>query len=116
MINDTVNVLYNYRISCAQQSQPSQLILPDSLKLLPLYMLSALKSHAFRLLTHTKLDEKIASIYRFLSMPISLFPYVIYPRVYKISDILNGEFGETENEGANYLQKPICLPASFESV
>lgn len=44
MINSIVGLLYNYRVNCAQNSSPSQLILPDSLKLLPLYLLTALKS------------------------------------------------------------------------
>lgn len=37
IINNLVSLLYNYRIHCATSSSPSQLILPDSLKLLPLY-------------------------------------------------------------------------------
>lgn len=44
MINNLVSLLYNYRVNCAQNSSPSQLILPDSLKLLPLYVLTALKT------------------------------------------------------------------------
>lgn len=44
VINNLVNLLFVYRQKCAAQSSPSQLILPDNLKLLPLYTLSALKT------------------------------------------------------------------------
>ena len=37
-------MLYNYRKNCGQSNNPSQLVLPEMLRLYPLYMLSALKS------------------------------------------------------------------------
>lgn len=42
--SNLVTLLHTYRTQCASQSSPSQLILPDSLKLLPLYILSAFKT------------------------------------------------------------------------
>lgn len=44
LINGLVDLLFTYRQKCATQSSPTQLILPDNLKLLPLYNLSALKN------------------------------------------------------------------------
>ena len=44
IINSLVSLLFNYRTHCATTSSPSQLILPDSLKLLPLYQLATLKT------------------------------------------------------------------------
>jgi protein transport protein SEC24 len=40
-----VDALYQYRLTCASNSPPGQLILPESLKLLPLYTLSLIKSN-----------------------------------------------------------------------
>jgi hypothetical protein len=39
-----VDALYQYRLTCASSSPPGQLILPESLKLMPLYTLAFLKS------------------------------------------------------------------------
>jgi protein transport protein SEC24 len=50
IINNLVNLLHIYRQKCAAQSSPSQLILPENLKLLPMYTLTALKTPAFKLL------------------------------------------------------------------
>ncbi len=87
MINSLVNLLHVYRQKCSVQSSPSQLILPENLKLLPLYTLTALKTPGFKLLQGCKLDEKITWIYKLLNMPISQIPYFFYPRIYKVSDI-----------------------------
>lgn len=84
-----MSLLHNYRQKCSPQTSPTQLILPENLKLIPLYTLTALKTPAFKLLNGTKLDYKISSIYSLLNMPISRMPYFFYPRVYKITDIDN---------------------------
>lgn len=62
-------------------------MLPDNLKLLPLYTLAGLKSAALKLLPGCKLDEKVVSIYKMLKMPPSQMPYFFYPRVYKVTDL-----------------------------
>ena len=85
--NNLVTLLYQYRHHCATSSSPSQLILPDSLKLLPLNILSVLKSPALRMLSNSRLDEKIHWIHKFMSMPLNLIPYYFYPRIYKVTDI-----------------------------
>ena len=43
-INDLVELLYNYKKHCGQSTNPSQLLLPETLKNLPLLILSSLKS------------------------------------------------------------------------
>lgn len=42
--NQCVDTLYQYRLTCASNSPPGQLILPESLKLMPLFTLALLKS------------------------------------------------------------------------
>ena len=44
LIATTVNILYGYRTHCSSSSSPTQLILPDAVKLLPLYLLSLMKT------------------------------------------------------------------------
>jgi len=62
VINDLVDMLTNYRTLCANQTNPSQLVLPETLTLLPLYLLSGLKKPALKLLSTTFLDLKVSQI------------------------------------------------------
>lgn len=43
----STEILHKYRVHCSPESSRGQLILPDSLKLLPLFTLCALKHPAF---------------------------------------------------------------------
>lgn len=127
IINNLVNLLHAYRQKCAAQSSPSQLILPENLKLLPLYTLTALKTPGFKLLQGCKLDEKISWLYKIMRMPISQVPYFFYPRIYRVSDIgqdvrhLNfltkqgctwGQYADD----ATLMTKPQCFPATLEKL
>lgn len=87
VINNLVNLLHVYRQKCAAQTSPSQLILPDNLKLLPLYTLTTLKTPALKMFPGVKIDEKIHWMYKILRMPISHVPYFFYPRIYKVTDV-----------------------------
>ena len=48
MVETVVNILYAYRVNCASATSHGQLILPESLKLLPLYASCVFKQRAFR--------------------------------------------------------------------
>lgn len=90
IINKLVDILTNYRTQCAPNSSPSQLVIPESLKLLPIYVLSAMKTHAFRLISNTnQLDMKVYQVHRFLSMPFGKAPYLFYPRVYCVTNVMD---------------------------
>lgn len=47
LIEAAIDMLYSYRRNCATNSSPGQLILPESLKLLPLYLSAMTKLAAF---------------------------------------------------------------------
>jgi len=50
--------------------------------------MAALKSHAFRVLSNSKLlDEKVHWIQKWLGMSFSKVAYLLYPRVYCITDL-----------------------------
>ena len=59
-MNKLVNCFATYRKECAPNSQPSQLVLSDCMKVVPLYCLSLMKTHAVRLMTSSQnLDKKV---------------------------------------------------------
>mmetsp|Transcript_3688 Transcript_3688/g.6280 ORF Transcript_3688/g.6280 Transcript_3688/m.6280 type:complete len:345 (+) Transcript_3688:801-1835(+) len=86
IISKVVDILASYRSQCAPNSIPSQLVIPESLKLMPIYVLSALKSNGLRLLsTMRQLDTKIAHIQSLLSSPFTKMALRLYPRIYQIT-------------------------------
>ncbi len=102
-----VTMLFNYRQHCSQQSPKTQLILPDALKLLPLYSMALLK-HPVLLPNSDKTVgkggvisisraavramERSSDIARLLNLPIRGIINSLYPRLYSLH-ALDG-FGE----------------------
>ena len=106
--------------------------MPDSLKLLPLYLLVLLKTPALRLMTSIRnLDLKVSTAMRQLGAPFAKMAYQLYPRVYRVTDvtavvghqhdnggnheITNWGFFANENEESN-LVKPRVHAAMFEKL
>lgn len=68
------------------------------------YILCAYKTHALKIYTNTfPLDEKVASSYKLMTMSFNMLPYVFYPRLYCITDLLNavGNQRSYGDEGKN---------------
>jgi len=97
VINQLVEMLTNYRNLCANQTNPAQLVLPETLTLLPLYLLSGLKKPALKMLTQTSVDQKLAQTQAILAMSMEQLSYQMYPRIYKVTDIAQSEsWGHTD--------------------
>eukprot|EP01147_Barroeca_monosierra_P001941 gene1940-5030_t len=88
MNNLTVGILASYRKHCASSKTASgELVLPESLKLLPVYANSMARSPAFRRGTDVSADERVENLHHVLTRPAwSLIPY-FYPRLYPLHDI-----------------------------
>eukprot|EP00873_Tetraselmis_striata_P007892 jgi/Tetstr1/428156/TSEL_018207.t1 len=79
-----VDVLYAYRRYCATSTSSGQLILPEALKLLPLYTLALTKSGALR--GDMPPDARSVWLLRLRTMgPAAMMP-LIYPRLYNIRE------------------------------
>lgn len=96
LVEECVNVLYNYRKYCASSSSSGQLILPESLKLLPLYTLATLKSRALRAnlignpprgFIDVRADERVMMMGLLNSLPVEFAVSAVYPKLYSIHDI-----------------------------
>ena len=57
VVSATVSILHTYRKMCASKTAAGQLILPETLKLLPLYALSLTKHALLRAGTDVRADE-----------------------------------------------------------
>jgi len=79
-----VDMLHAYRINCASTTSPGQLILPESLKMLPLYVSCMRKMVAFRSGTDVRVDEKVAGLVQILGLPMWTTAPMVYPRVFLV--------------------------------
>ncbi|KAG6668921.1 hypothetical protein I3843_01G198300 [Carya illinoinensis] len=104
--NLCINVLLSYRKFCATVTSSGQLILPEALKLLPLYTLALLKSIGLR--NDGRIDDRSIWIecVSYLSTPLAI--PLVYPRMVAIHDLKQKD----ENE---CLVSPV-IPLSSEHV
>ncbi|MED6107551.1 hypothetical protein PIB30_015082 [Stylosanthes scabra] len=104
--NLCINALYSYRKFCATVSSSGQLILPEALKLLPLYTLALTKSTGLR--TDGKIDERSFWINYVSSLSCPLAIPLVYPRMVAIHDLDSKEDEESVI--------PPFLPLSSEHI
>lgn len=86
--NTTVNTLSAYRKYCASQSSSVQLILPEALKLMPLYALSLLKGPALK--DGVRPDDRSLWISQMMSLPCARIAPLLYPRLLALRKALDG--------------------------
>ncbi|KAK9159454.1 hypothetical protein Syun_005795 [Stephania yunnanensis] len=88
-----VNILYAYRKFCAAVSSSGQLILPEALKLLPLYTLALTKSIGLQ--NDGRLDDRSYWISRLTSLPVPLIVPLVHPRMLAIHKLLSEKGDES---------------------
>jgi len=112
VVSATVSILYTYRKMCASTTSAGQLILPESLKLLPLYVLSLTKHALLRAGTDVRADERVALIAMACRMPVASSAAFVYPRLFAL-DALEDDVAPYAS-GAPTL--PPTLPLSVEKL
>ncbi|KAI5348283.1 hypothetical protein L3X38_001170 [Prunus dulcis] len=105
--NLCISSLLSYRKFCATVSSSGQLILPEALKLLPLYTLALIKSTGLR--TEGKIDERSFWINHVSSLSVPLAVPLVYPRMVAIHDL------DSKKEGDESPIPPV-IPLSSEHV
>lgn len=92
ILKKLVECLYYYRTKCSKSTPMQQLILPASVKYLPLLMTSFIKSPVIRKNKSGLSSNYIVSyINRLLREPTHLTIKSLYPRLYRVDDILEGQ-------------------------
>ncbi|KAL2612677.1 hypothetical protein R1flu_024369 [Riccia fluitans] len=109
MTTQCVNILYTYRKFCATASSAGQLILPEALKLLPLYTLALTKSIGLRADTRVDahFDDRSYWCTRVASLASSLSIPLVYPRMFAIHTL-----PPNDSEG----ELPPVVPLSSENL
>jgi protein transport protein SEC24 len=109
-----VDMLHAYRINCASTTTSGQLILPEALKLLPLFIGSIRKMPAFRSGSDIRADDRMAGLVRMLWLPIALAAPFVYPRIYTLAP-LQDRAGLPTAVG-EYVHLPPTVPCSIEKL
>ncbi|KAG5522495.1 hypothetical protein RHGRI_034613 [Rhododendron griersonianum] len=104
--NLCINILHSYRKFCATVSSAGQLILPEALKLLPLYTLALIKSTGLR--TDGRIDDRSFWISYVSSISTALAIPLVYPRMVAIQDLIS-----KDTDGSII---PPSIPLSSEHV
>ncbi|KAJ0988877.1 hypothetical protein J5N97_007233 [Dioscorea zingiberensis] len=111
--NLCINILHSYRKFCATVSSSGQLILPEGLKLLPLYTLALIKSVGLR--NDGRLDDRSYWVCHALSLNISLAIPLVYPRMIAVHDLTSKDDDDDDDEDKKALIFPT-IPLSSEHV
>ncbi|XP_033839368.1 protein transport protein Sec24D [Periophthalmus magnuspinnatus] len=81
LVNQTAHMLACYRKNCASPSAASQLILPDTMKVFPVYMNSLMKSSPLVGSTELPTDDRAHQRLSLLAMGVEETQLLLYPRL-----------------------------------
>merc|ERR1719251_697185 len=95
LVNACVDILFVYRRYCASNNAQRQLVLPEALKLLPLFTLGLLKNPL--LADGVEIDERAYHISYALHMPCYQSLTYIHPYLYPMHRLSNKECVVDEN-------------------
>lgn len=107
-----VGCLYVYRKYCATASSGGQLILPETLKLLPVYVLSLIKNIMLRPGSDVLLDERSYLHSFVLGLPLPLTASFFYPRMYALHS-MSDECGVPDSRGSVGMPPLVRLSIEF---
>merc|ERR550534_2793198 len=85
LIDACVEILYSYRTNCRRGSRSTELVLPESLRLLPMFTLCLLKHKLVQ--DGVQPDARVAQLLISLTVPCDIaIPYV-YPYMYPLHSL-----------------------------
>lgn len=87
----------------------NQLLFPDSLKHLPLYLLAFLKSRALKDSKTLSADSRLLDVFHFLNMPVEKLTYHLYPALVELHSLEEDDC-LVSNENLDDLDHFVKLP------
>ncbi|XP_054453497.1 protein transport protein Sec24B isoform X2 [Anoplopoma fimbria] len=112
LTNAVVDLVSAYK-SNVSNLQQSGLVIPSSMRLFPVYILSLLKQKALRTGTSTRLDERVFAMCEFKTQPLEQLMRMVHPDLYRLDNM--------SDQGALHLNdtvvpQPHLLHLSSETV
>lgn len=87
LVNQTAHMLACYRKNCASPSAASQLILPDAMKVFPVYMNSLMKTAPLVGSTELSMDDRAHQRLSVMAMGVEDTQLLLYPRLIPLHNI-----------------------------
>lgn len=113
LMNACIDPLGVYKSTLAGSHGMGGLMVPSSLRLLPLYLLAMLKYTAFRVGTSTKLDERVFMMGLMKTLPHSQLMLSIYPSLYPVHALDDRNAIQQEEKT---ISQPPLLQLSVEKI
>lgn len=85
--NECIHLLHMYRSRSSSYHSNGQLVLPEAMKLLPLFLNSLYKQPAFRDKVDTRTEDAIVSLHALWRMPSCALMATLYPVFYPLVDL-----------------------------
>lgn len=118
VIDRIIRILRCYRMSVSTSGPSSHnLILPDSLRLIPLYILGLLKSPVLN--ANTRADERTAIWQRVMTSSCAKSAVLFHPRLFDLSKWIeqnNNDDLSAQSEGPTFPLPSALVPLSFEQL
>jgi protein transport protein SEC24 len=117
IVDRAVATLAGYRKHCSAKSPPGQLILPEGLKLLPIYLLAVLRCAALRRDKCYRPDERVTNRHLLLGAPLGYTQLLLYPRLvalYTPSIDTSNADQEASAEAALFAAHRLALPNALQ--
>ncbi|KIW05787.1 uncharacterized protein PV09_03642 [Verruconis gallopava] len=108
----TVDILANYRKHFSSAHPSGQLVIPENLKEFGMYMLSLIKTRAFKGGREPS-DRRVHDLRLLRSMGALETSLYLYPRIYSIHNLADMDGFPNEN---GHLRMPLSLRASFSKM
>ncbi|CAH0775026.1 unnamed protein product [Bemisia tabaci] len=83
-VNAVVDILSAFRTVQSYGGGPGSLLAPNTLRLLPLYVLALLKQTAFRVGSSTRLDDRVFAMNQMKCLPLTFLIQSVYPDLYPV--------------------------------
>jgi len=112
LVSGCTNVLHKYRKYCAAGSPRGQLILPDTLKLMPLYTLGYLKNPL--LSKQLSIDERVSFLRQIVVSSMCHTLLCMYPNLYRVHTVDTDYMCFHDSDG--YYQYPNWVPLNRQNL
>jgi protein transport protein SEC24 len=116
LTDETVSMLYTYRARCTTQHSNGQLVLPEALKVVPLFLSALFKVAAFREKSDVRIAEAITQLRAILRMPSEMLLPYLYPCIFPLTNLGLKMAHSPAWNNDSHVSLPATLPATSSRV